>query len=134
MDKDLDYYKARCSQLESLLRRINKAIDTAIGPAAQAEEKADDTPYKMILSMYRDLCVKQGWPDVRALSVKRKSLIKTLWRSHLPELEDWRNYFIDARDKPFLLGQNDRGWKGDLDFLIREQSVLNMQEGKYDRQ
>ena len=44
----------------------------------------------------------------------------------------WRQYFLDARDKPFLLGQNDRGWRGDFDFLLREDVVLKMQEGKYD--
>jgi len=34
-------------------------------------------------------------------------------------------------DSPFLLGENDRGWRADIDWFLRPDSVTRILEGKY---
>jgi len=46
--------------------------------------------------------------------------------------EQWRALCRSIRGSPFLLGQNDRGWRADFDFALNEQNILKIQEGKYD--
>lgn len=93
---------------------------------------ADPCPYDAIVSDYQRICVAAGWPDIRGLGDKRKRKMRKLWQTDLPHITDWISYFEDAASKPFLLGQNDRGWKGNLDFLLRQETVIKMQEGAYD--
>ncbi len=37
------------------------------------------------------------------------------------------------KSSPFLCGDNDRGWKADIDFFLRESSFTKLMEGAYDR-
>ena len=36
-------------------------------------------------------------------------------------------------DCPFLVGDNDKGWRADLDWFLRPDSVTKILEGKYTR-
>lgn len=113
---------------ERLLSRIHETTKPFYEPK---KPKADPCPYDKILHAYQKILVSAGMPDVRALSEKRKRAVRKLWQEHLTTIDDWRAYFRDARTKPFLFGRNDRGWKADFDFMVREDSLLKMQEGKY---
>ena len=73
-----------------------------------------------------------GLPKVATLTEKRKVAIRKRTESHLKTLEDWEAYFMDASTKQFLFGRNDRKWVADFDFLLREDVIAKMQEGKYD--
>jgi hypothetical protein len=45
--------------------------------------------------------------------------------------EQWRALCQSIRGSPFLLGENERGWRADFDFALGEQNILKIQEGKY---
>ncbi len=49
---------------------------------------------------------------------------------------DWLESLDPAMEKvkasAFMQGQNDRGWKADLDFFLRPDTVTKIMEGKYD--
>jgi len=48
-----------------------------------------------------------------------------------PDPEWWKALFVKAGGIPFLRGENDRGWRADLEFVVRRwEEIL---EGKYDR-
>jgi hypothetical protein len=47
-----------------------------------------------------------------------------------PEVEWWRALFLKAGGIPFLRGDNDRGWRADLEFVVRRREEIL--EGKYD--
>lgn len=66
---------------------------------------------------------------VVALSGKRKAAIKKFIK--LIDGGDPAGYFeyFGANCKPFHLGENDRNWKADFDFIIREDTVVKVMEG-----
>ena len=89
----------------------------------------DNCPYNEILKLYNR--IMYNFPSVRKLTVKRKSAMRLRWKEDLPTLEDWESYFRDASKKRFLMGENERGWRADFDFFLREDVLVRMQEGKY---
>lgn len=48
-------------------------------------------------------------------------------------LEAWRAYCHAIRGSPFLLGENDRGWRADFDFALKPRNISKILEGGYDR-
>ena len=119
----------RVKQLESLLRRIHKATDQFYEKEKSQRKKPDTCPYDDILKLYHYHLDRL--PKVNKLTDKRKRAMRARWEDDMSDLEDWRNYFIDASKKPFLFGRNERGWIANFDFFLREQTIANMQEGKY---
>jgi hypothetical protein len=47
------------------------------------------------------------------------------------DLERWRAFCQSIRGSPFLMGENDRGWKADLDWALKPASIASVEEGKY---
>lgn len=115
-------------QLKTLLDRIHHA--TKQFEKRRQSKKPDNCPYDEILGKYHWLM--SFHPKVRKLTNKRKVTMRKRWLEDLTSIEDWEAYFKDAARKPFLTGKNDRGWVADFDFLLREDVIAKMQEGKYD--
>jgi len=93
-------------------------------------------PYQKILSLYHTILPEL--PSVVDLTDKRKRAISARWKNGMHGLENWENYFQHVRESKFLMGKVDppRGRKqflADIDFLIREATIVSTQEGKYHR-
>lgn len=71
-------------------------------------------------------------PKVEKITDKRRRALAARLRD-CGGLGGWRSICRRAGATPFLHGENDRGWQGNLDFLTREQSVTRLMEGVYDR-
>ena len=125
-DGELSALKAENRQLRSLLRRIHKATKQFYVPR---DVKPDDCPYNEILASYHRIL--HNLPKVQKLTEKRRKSMRQRWGNDLISLVDWEAYFKDASKKSFLFGRNDREWIADFDFLLREQTITFMQEGKY---
>lgn len=68
-------------------------------------------------------------PKVRKLSPKReKGIINILSKFTNEEIE---TVFNNIKESDFLNGKNDRGWRADLDFILREDKFIAILEGKY---
>lgn len=81
------------------------------------------------------LQIIDSWNDEMGTKVtmterRRKTIISRLknqwWAEHWPEA------LSRVRGSPFLMGENDRGWKADIDFFIKPDSVNKIIEGSYD--
>jgi hypothetical protein len=87
--------------------------------------KRDDPPFQLIASEY----VAAFGGSVR-ITDKRRQAMRTRWRD-----EHWRNNWLAALElgctSPFLRGENDRGWKIDIDFFLKPDTVTKIMEGKY---
>lgn len=101
-----------------------------ISPNGLCEKpKVSPVPYQKIIDLYHEILPRL--PKVAKLSEKRKRAIRSRWKGDADNLDYWRQYFRHAASSKFLHGQNDRGWIADIDFMIREDVMIKMQEGKY---
>lgn len=86
-------------------------------------------PYREIVVAFNEICV--GLKKVRDVTEKRKKAIKARWNIH-PGIEFYREYFTRAQSSEFLKGNNDRNWMADFDWLMNEQNMAKVLEGRYD--
>jgi hypothetical protein len=83
-------------------------------------------PLAMIWNSHR-----RNLPEAKGCSGQRRKGADERWREK-PETEYWANIVRRIADSEFCNGKNDRGWKADLDFLIRPDTQHKVLEGKYD--
>jgi len=105
---------------------IEKEIEIEI----EIEKEAYKTPvnYQEIVDLYHDTCV--SYPRVRTLSDKRKKAIKARLKKY--KLDDFEILFQKAEASSFLKGSNSRNWNADFDWLIGDNNMVKVLEGKYD--
>lgn len=97
--------------------KLNKSISKDI----------DNKEVEWFLKNYHETCV--SLPRVMKLSDKRrKAIIKILNKFSKDDILDC---FDKIEESDFLIGNNDRGWKADIDFILREDKFINILEGKY---
>jgi len=71
------------------------------------------------------------FPGIRDFGAKRKRVLaarlgEPFWRDH------WREALAKIPGSPFLRGENNRGWKANVDWFLRPESVTRILEGQYD--
>jgi len=100
----------------------------------QAESPARETvPFEKIRKVYNEICVPT-LSEALKLDDKRKRNIRKCWAMEIEgdrpfkSGDFWRQYFTDCLLDQHWVGNNDRGWKADIEFLTRETSVLKVLE------
>lgn len=73
--------------------------------------------------------VANGLPIARSLTADRRVKLKARLREH--GLGGWRAALAQIPEAPHLLGGNDRGWRADLDFLLRPDKLNRLADGAY---
>jgi len=69
-------------------------------------------------------------PKIQTMTAARKAALgKRLKESFF--VENWKTAILAMEHSPFLLGQNDRGWKADFDWFLKPGTVTKIMEGKY---
>jgi hypothetical protein len=90
------------------------------------EESASLPPLAVV---WNESC-GDGLSKVIGCSSTRNRLAKARWLDK-PDPAYWKEVISKIKESSFCLGQNDRGWKADFDFLIRPDTHLKVLEGKY---
>jgi hypothetical protein len=95
------------------------------------KEKNIYVPFQEIVDLYHEIL--PDLPRIAKLTDKRKSQIKARWTESkkTQSLEWWKGFFELVKDIPWLMGNNNRGWKADLEFLTRQEKFLKILEGGY---
>lgn len=97
-------------------------------------KKGHVIPFKKIVDLYHEILPML--PRVKLLTAKRRNAVKARWVES-PErqsLDWWRKYFTYIATKcHFLHGTNDRNWRADFDFIVRDSGMTGIIEGKYAR-
>ena len=80
---------------------------------------------------YNLMAKAHGLPVARSLDGKRRAAI----RARLKEvgIAEWTRAIETAPRLPFLLGENDRGWRADLEFFTNPKKLQKVLEGSYER-
>lgn len=94
----------------------------------KANKESKEEIVQDFLNLYHTIC--KSLPKVKSITDKRKKAIKKLMNTYT--LNDAKEVFTKAEESSFLTGKNDRGWKADIDFILREDKFISILEGKYD--
>lgn len=111
------------------------AADAATDRVGGAETQTPATriPYQQIADLYNRVC-GEILPQCLKLNAKRKVAIRKVWNMDIQgeylfrDLDSWEGYFNDCLTSRHWTGHNDRNWRADIDFLLRESSVLKVLE------
>ena len=87
-------------------------------------------PLSDILEVWNDHAKAYGFRQARKIDGERARALKARWKD-----ADWRENWQEAVRKigesPFLLGENDRGWKADMDWFLGQKTLNRLLEGTY---
>jgi len=68
-------------------------------------------------------------PRCQRITPKRRAAIINILKKY--SLEDIMTVFNNLELSDFCKGKNDRGWRADIDFILREDKFVSVLEGKY---
>jgi hypothetical protein len=72
-------------------------------------------------------------PQPLKLTTGRAKKISQRLKTH-PGCDFWKDVFTQANRTPFLKGENERGWKADIDwFVANDENAVKVLEGKYSK-
>lgn len=100
----------------------------------------DRIPYERIRELYNSIlggklkrCM--GLNDTHRKHIRAAYNLKLDGKFVVREggLEFWEGLFHDVLECPFMLGNNNRGWRADFEFLTTSTKIQKFLEGKYDQ-
>jgi len=93
----------------------------------KGDEAADK--HREQIKAFMDAWKQTDFPQVRKLTDKRRKAL--LQRIADYGIDDCIKAVEIAARTPFCLGQNNRGWRADIEFFLRPDSIAKILEGKY---
>lgn len=142
----VNYYKINFDKLFSLLstsaprdeglvvenmdlnnNNTNNNTDNKLFISKDINNSQNSTTVNNFIDLYHRICV--SLPKVIKVTDKRKKGILNIVKKY--SYEDIKQVFINLENSDFCKGKNDRGWKADLDFILREDKFVATLEGKY---
>jgi hypothetical protein len=80
---------------------------------------------------WNEIAAPLSLPICQKVTNRRRKLIQLRLRD-AGGIDGFRAALAKIRGSPFLCGDNDRGWRADIDFILQESSFVKLVEGKYD--
>lgn len=105
----------------------------ATSPDQPEAVKAERVPFSKIMDLYNRVCGEK-LPQCLKLNEKRKRQIRNCWNLEINggfpfrSADFWEGYFNDCLTNKHWIGENDRGWTADIEFLTRQDKVLKVLE------
>ena len=110
--------------------REDEAVHVGFWPELTKEE----SPKKDIIApIFEKWATMEGVPRITTITESRKKLAHARMKEPFFR-ENWIAGMEAIRYSPFLTGKNDRGWKADIDWFLRPDSLPKILEGKYETQ
>lgn len=99
--------------------------------AASRSSKTPPAPEQAIVDLYHDMLPQL--PRVAKLTDKRRRWLRARWHDDpgYQSLDFWRTYFEIVQQSPHLLGENDRGWIANFEWLINSSNFVKTLERQY---
>ena len=82
-----------------------------------------------ILDLFNRICCSFG--RVKNITKSRAEIIDNSLKTY--SLDDFKEVFKKAEQSDFLKGNNSRSWSASFDWLIKEDNMAKVLEGKYDK-
>ena len=100
-------------------KKSNNSSELSSSSSSQLEQ---------VINSYHEICT--SLTKVRSVTDDRKRAIKTLLTKM--SINEIKEAFTKAENTPFLKGENDRGWKANIDFMLKHVHLVKILEGFYD--
>ena len=95
------------------------------------DKNKPDVPYQKIKKLYNEICGEE-LSSIRTMSDQRRKHLRARWKEE-GNLDILEYLFRKTIQSDFLTGDNDRGWKADFDWLIKNETNFNkVLEGRYE--
>lgn len=107
--------------------KISSDDSLAIASHSPTENKKE--VFNNFLNIYNKECT--NLPKCLKITEKRKVAINKCLKEKIGE-EVFKQICIKANQSDFLIGENDRNWKADFDFVTRTDKAMQILEGKYE--
>ena len=112
------------------ISKLNNKFNVSTLEEKRKEEKRKEKnriEYNNIVEIYNQNCTNLS--KVLKITEKRKNSIRKFLKEFT--IDDFINICKLANENNFLIGNNDRNWKADLDFLLRPDKATAILENKY---
>lgn len=124
-------HNAEPANAEHLSRRyrVREVLPTGV---VGSEPTSIDEPVSKAIEEYNLAAARAGWIKARLpISAKRRRMIRARLRDG--GMSAWMAEIAEAEAQPFLAGDNDRGWRMDVEFFSSESGRARIMDGKYRR-
>lgn len=111
------------------LKTDNLSSNDSLAIASSTPTENKKEVFNNFLNIYNEECT--NLPKCLKITEKRKVAINKCLKEKIDE-EVFREICIKANQSNFLIGENDRGWKADFDFVTRSDKAMQILEGKYE--
>lgn len=98
------------------------------GHLSEHNESAKQVPYEKIKDLFNNICT--SYSQVRLMSERRKETVRARFKQY-GGIDTFEELFKTAEASDFLKGKNNRKWKADFDWLIKEANMTKVLEGRY---
>ena len=108
----------------------NATVTHGNGTEVELEEEVerDIIPYTEIQNEWNN---HKNLPQIMKMTVKRKDKLKVRWKQ-FKSIDPFKESFSLISQSDFCTGQNNKGWKVDFDWVIKnEENMVKVLEGKY---
>lgn len=90
-----------------------------------------DADVREAVQLWNDLAKELDLPKVQKLTNTRISKLKARLKD-CGGMPGWTAAMDKIRGSPHCRGENDRGWRADIDFALQETTFVRLMEGRYD--
>lgn len=111
------------------LKTDNLSSNDSLAIASPIPTENKKEVFNNFLNIYNEECT--NLPKCLKITEKRKVAINKCLKEKINE-EVFREICIKANQSDFLIGENDRNWKADFDFVTRTDKAMQILEGKYE--
>lgn len=114
---------------EMSLETDNLSSNNSLAIASPTPTENKKEVFNNFLNIYNQECT--NLPKCLKITEKRKVAINKCLKEKIDE-EVFKQICIKANQSDFLIGENDRNWKADFDFVTRSDKAMQILEGKYE--
>lgn len=97
----------------------------------RARKKNMENDIESCVELYNQTAKKHDLPLAQKITTPRKQKLKARLND-CGGVGGWIAALEKLAASSFCTGNNDRGWRADIDFLLQESSFIKLMEGKYD--
>lgn len=125
----IDNTKMSLTSDKMSLKTDNLSSNDSLAIASTTQTKNKNEIFDNFLNIYNQECT--NLPKCLKITEKRKVAINKCLKEKIDE-EVFKQICIKANQSNFLIGENDRNWKADFDFVTRSDKAMQILEGKYE--